>query len=587
MTVARTRTPAQQSPAPALADRRSLALAVAAPGADALALDRDNAAAGWWSVPDAVAAGEPYAVEVRAGLLCLDLDTPTGEAADRYREVRQAVARHGVPTVEVASGRPGHRHLWLVLGTAPEALADRLAAACRPLDARRGGARVRPPLTPHREGHPVALLDPESPADALAVLWGAGPPVAAVEALVDALTAAEPTTDAAPPRRSALRARPTPLSPDMQALVNNGDTEARYASRSEALAAGACALVRAGHSDSAVIDLLDASPLSRRAADRRDPRGYLAGEVRRARETVEASPPRERPEHVETVERLREAAATIAWPRGGGVAPATVAAVLDALLRLSQRAGRWTLDVSVRQAAEAAAVGRGPAERALHALVAAGVLRRHPHRDRRARARYTLDRRVLSRLCGGQRDSTPRPVADGVAPTVPLPAALEGHDAWRRGALGPSARRVLTALDPEDAASTATVARAVGLSRRWTRELLGRLASWGCAVPSGEGWCRAHPEALADALDHAADAYDTAGAGDRQRARHEREREAFRLRFGDLDAADAEPIDPEPEPVDREPADPLPLPSTAADPAGARPVHTVNREHATQGAHAA
>ena len=82
----------------------------------------------------------------------------------------------------VASGRPGHRHVFCkVADQHDESVQEAQALGA---DVRRD---IRPPLTPHRSGHVVALLLPDDPQEVLARLDGTLRPVrlgAAAQAVV-------------------------------------------------------------------------------------------------------------------------------------------------------------------------------------------------------------------------------------------------------------------------------------------------------------------------------------------------------------------------------------------------------------------
>jgi hypothetical protein len=76
----------------------------------------------------------------------------------------------GLHPVLVESGQPGHLHLFCRI-TDPAARTRYLnLARQRGIDVRQGHNRIRPPLSPHRNGLPVRLLTPEDPQQALAAL---------------------------------------------------------------------------------------------------------------------------------------------------------------------------------------------------------------------------------------------------------------------------------------------------------------------------------------------------------------------------------------------------------------------------------
>lgn len=75
------------------------------------------------------------------------------------------------------------------------------------------------------------------------------------------------------------------ISDRMKALIGDGDADERYASRSEAVFAVACAMVAAGHSDAATAAVLlhETNAISERAREQRDPRRHVTEEIARAR----------------------------------------------------------------------------------------------------------------------------------------------------------------------------------------------------------------------------------------------------------------------------------------------------------------
>src|SRR5262245_17766591 len=93
---------------------RAFAIAVATPGGQAMVLGSDNKAAGWCSVETAVTSGASFAVAVRKGVLAIDADSlELGVAAEG---LAAELTQIGILPVVLASGRPGHRHVFARLG---------------------------------------------------------------------------------------------------------------------------------------------------------------------------------------------------------------------------------------------------------------------------------------------------------------------------------------------------------------------------------------------------------------------------------------------------------------------------------------
>lgn len=532
----------------------AMTLAVADPTRAVLLIDRHNRGAGWCElheVPD----GHAYAVRVRDGLVAIDVDDPDHASVP---VMQAAIRRAGVVPVVVASGTPRRVHVWCRVDTS-DGRVDVLRDALPGLDVRAPGDLVRPPLSPHRLGHEPALVDPADPDDAVAALCASDAPsldtlcMAALHegtkgaatglggslrhdrhSHVDATTALGvcDTSDAQPPPA---RRRRDP-SPRVAQLIARGDIDRRYASRSEAVAAAAMGLVDAGLDDDDAARSLARMPEVKqrgREPGRRGVMAYAHAEVRRAREAYERRG--DRADRTAALSDLERAAATIPWPRGQGSHPATLAAVLGAVLRTAVRAGSTRLEYSTRQAADDAGVARGAADRALRVLVDLEVLRLARRGGRRQRAAYVVDAAAIhERAClGGTVTHTPRRRGPTVPPRhggrSPL-GGLAAHDGWRRDAAGKSAQRIAEVLDEEDTATSAAVAAGVGVSRPWARRLLRRMARDGLVVAEPDGWRRPAPDALRSALDRVAVRCNTAGRGQRQREAHARERRAHALR---------------------------------------------------------
>jgi len=148
--------------------RVTFALIVAVPGTRAVLINADNSRGGWLPLRVALRRDGAFAVEVGYDVLAVDQDgTALAPVVDELgRELRGA----GSVPVFVASGREGHRHLFARVRDR-----ERWTARARDLglpgDAiRLGNNLIRPPLSPHRLGLPVALLDPTDPVEAVVAL---------------------------------------------------------------------------------------------------------------------------------------------------------------------------------------------------------------------------------------------------------------------------------------------------------------------------------------------------------------------------------------------------------------------------------
>ncbi|MFG2003488.1 hypothetical protein ACGFNU_30445 [Spirillospora sp. NPDC048911] len=203
-------------------DVLALARAVAKHGGNALLIAENNTYAGWVSIEEAVKSGKAFAVEPKPGLVALDLDS--AELAAKGLKVKAWAEEYlQAQTVLVASGRDRHRHLWVRLpsGMTKEEFRNLLGQNYEfPYENLRHTQATRPPLSPHRSGLPVYLVDPASVEEALERL---GPADGAGKAQL-----------------------PKGLTGKWARLLKDGDTEGKYEGRHQVEAAIAQAAVRAG-----------------------------------------------------------------------------------------------------------------------------------------------------------------------------------------------------------------------------------------------------------------------------------------------------------------------------------------------------
>jgi len=355
-----------------------------------------------------------------------------------------------------------------------------------------------------------------------------------------------PRFNAPPPAR--------PLSESITALLRDGDTDARYTSRSEAVMATALAAASAGWTQTAWRDVLRDSALgdwapvqlrktgSRRHRNPADAERRLVTTWTKAQRRVLERPPAA--DHLSVRAELAELIAAAdtdpaAWAGAAGV---TDRAVLAVLVDVAAAAATLTPSASTRQLAEAANVSAGTAAVALHRLVDRGWLRlEHPHQGTQA-ATWRLVRPDTAPTAPAGVDAVleqlpPRPL-------VPTGGSARAHDAFAHtihGGLGRVAARIFDALD--DGAygglSVDQLAVLTGLHRRTVvRHLIGLQAA-GLASCGGHGasWARTRPAAdpgqLPGALSAAA-LLGSTGAAARRRARHALQREGFTAYWTDF-----------------------------------------------------
>lgn len=482
-------------------------------GRQGLRLYPDNRAAGWAPIAELVRDRSAFAVDVDVDVVALDADSPgAGLILEDFAEL---VRQHDAEPVVVASGRPGHRHMFARIPD-PFRRAELVRAAKElGLDVRR---TIRPPLGPHRLGLEVHLVTPTTPAEAVRALSSPRP-----VRLEDV-------------RRLGHRAA--------RALIE-GHAERADRSRSGTVRSVALGAANAGWSAehlyrALMIPTHRGGARVQELADRAGSdaaRRYVRGELDRARQYVRAHPLiHDRGAALERIADIRAAADSRpeCWHGMGG---STDRAVLEALLELGTISGNVTdLGASVRTLAERAGIGLGTASRALRRLEAAGWVRARRRGGAHGPGLYELSRppdgggTVLSALRGVCRDCS-----------TSVRGALYAHDAFRWRALGKTAAAYLDALCAHPR-TVAELGEAFAVTERTVRRHLAHLEAAGLAVRTGGGWVRAD-DAL-DRLDGLAVELGTAGALELARARHALNRAGYAGRRARLRPWAGPPPDP-------------------------------------------
>ncbi|GAA2600069.1 hypothetical protein SMC26_19615 [Actinomadura fulvescens] len=203
-------------------DVLALARAVVKHGGNALLIKENNVPDRWVAIEEAVTSGRAFAVEPKPGLVALDLDS--AELVAKGVKVKGWAETYlHAQTVLVASGGDGRRHLWVCLPSAVTKEDFKVALNENyefPFENIRHTQATRPPLSPHRNGLPVSLIEPTS-----------------VEEALERLGPADGEGKAIPPKG---------LTGKWARLLRDGDTEGRYEGRHQAEAAIAQAAVRVG-----------------------------------------------------------------------------------------------------------------------------------------------------------------------------------------------------------------------------------------------------------------------------------------------------------------------------------------------------
>jgi hypothetical protein len=337
------------------------------PDGNALLLAEDNEGERWCPTDEAVISQRAFAVEVAPCTLAIDSDNP-GLRAELTQMAEQCRSAGLVPVV-VASGQPGHLHLFARVSN-PQ-LQHRLSDETRRLglDVRRS---IRPPLAPHRLSLTPALIEPIN-----------------AEAALNALKAT--------PLSRARR-----LSRRMEALLHDGDLHGRYHSRSEVVQALALAAVNAGWPFERLLWALcdgrnaggakvqEIAGLSGESGARR----YVLKSWHKAQGHARTQPVQDRTEARAAIAHILAQAERCPW---SGMAGATNRAVLQAHIEIAHKKGSLVYGASVRQVAERAGVSWPTAHTAHKRLAAARWLRcvnrSRPGRDSGA---------TTWRLCVGQ-----------------------------------------------------------------------------------------------------------------------------------------------------------------------------------------
>lgn len=501
----------------------ALARAVAADGTDVVVIRADNTSGGRVPLTDALRRGDAFAVDVDEDVVAVDVDLPEhDEGTDLLIETARL---RGLVPVVCASGRSGHRHVFIRAG-GNEGKQLRSLAQALGLDVRRF---IRPPLSPHRAGEPVSLLEPASPAAALDALRP--PPHRSPR---PAPTGSQTAPGAGNVRGiaggdgvlgAAGRAEPTERDLSAATLERLRSGDPRYATRSELVMAVMVGMVNAGKTSAwAWQAFLDprhrAGHKIRQIADER---GMGAAHVWFDRSWVEACRfVAERPPESSSADRLVDIVAVndeadlYRWP---GQAGSSSRKVLAAMVDIACGARSSVFSASDRQIAERAGLGRTATSRAVTRLAEGGwVERLRPGRGTRAS--------TWSLCLNGERNGDLRDARSCAEATCSGGVSLAvDHDLWRHRGLGGGGWRVARAVAGTGEANAATVAETTGMNTGSVRRILNRLEASGVVERVDDGYWRIDTTADAEVV---AELVGTAGAGERARTEHARQRAAYR-----------------------------------------------------------
>ena len=435
----------------------------------------------------AVTDGRPYMAGTHDQLLVADVDTSQKpRAAVGLRVVIAELRVLGIQPVVLNSGRPGHQHLFAQCGIH---LQERLGALAKTygIDVRTRSP-IRLPLSPHRHGYPVSLVEP-----------------ATVEEAVMAL------------RRRVRR----PLRTSRQSWLDTGVSP--HESDSERLQALCLAMYQADWLPDEAYEVLRGKPggkvLQRYERQGRDPRTEFRRSWEKARLFASQHPRFEGPQElgVQLVE-LQGRAEAHAW---SGVAGSTQRMVLERLIEIAISTSQVEVSASERQLVEdTSRARRGSVRGALKALQRDGWIRRVTVGSVDKASTYRLN---LGHACAQNDPLVDTPPITGVMNS----GSFLAHDLFARaGGLGVSPARVYAVLvQSPGPLSMAKIVAATHLKPRTVQKALRALADTrrNLAVKTSDGWICGPAD-----IDELAQHRGSTGKGAELKARHRAERLVFR-----------------------------------------------------------
>ncbi len=472
-------------------DVLALSLAVVKSGGSARMLNEDNSAAeGWVAVEEAVQSGMSFFVDLKDTLAAFDLDTDelvaSGEALEDW------AFSEGLPVTVVASGRAGHRHLYVHCDDRA-VVEGRALALGIPKSAHRRS--IRPPLAPHRSGLHPALVRPDTVEEALEAL---GPPLGGESA-----------------RKN--------LPEWLITLIAEGDTTGRYAGRGPMALAIASGLRVAGYDFDTYRQVMsnrdNLGGAKYHALEDGEgtekPDAFLARTWEKARNQLSPS---------EILEELSDARAAIwatEWPGRTGN---TDRKVMLALCELGTGSGTTMFAFGSRRIALVAQAEDKTVRRSLGRLVDGGWLERLPASKLGDADTYRFGQK-LDKMTA-HIPSPPRDKCGSYDQTDPDRVSL--HPAFRNGSgLGQGPGRTWLILRRLSGPSTAKeISQAGAAARRTVDRHLEILKSHGLAVKDGKNWMAAGDN---QRLDELAIQLGAVERSELQSERYERSRAAFRV----------------------------------------------------------
>ncbi len=134
-------------------------------------VDADNKRDEWAPLADAARSGRAFMVNIRDGLIVFDIEPDEEPYPETWAPAaRRALEQIGCTVLRVASGSPGSEHWWFAApaGWSTAGIYEVAVGAGAPKRQLRWGEKAcRPPLSPHRSGFPVSLIEPTDVDEAL------------------------------------------------------------------------------------------------------------------------------------------------------------------------------------------------------------------------------------------------------------------------------------------------------------------------------------------------------------------------------------------------------------------------------------
>ncbi len=477
-------------------------------------INPDNTSGNWAGLETLAASGTAFAVrpDPRYFVVDLDVDGLPHQAAQlrrsAFERLRWAAVTSKINHVLVLSGRPGHKHLVLLLGSSAPSVRDAIERQCREagLDIRTRG--VRPPLSPHRSGLRATVAGDLG--EALAALRADPPGRSQLSALARELGLAT-------------------LSRRMERVLREGHSAGGYESPSNGRMAFALAAVGAGYGREYIKTALVNPSNTLGETFRARKSHWQDAEVERLwslaveRQGSWSAPRIE--SRKDALLRVAEWNASLDCDAWRGTSGGTDKGVCEALGRLAYSQGGIDFAAGMSVIAVAAGVCEATVRTSLKRIRERGWLRVIEAHTATTAARYRL--LIPNSFRRELKAPNPQPpgginASTGVPEESPNDVDL-GSDVARWKAIGKPAMLAWRVLDFGQSTPVDSVAAALKISRTAARLRLRKLEQYGLATCTNGLWVRAFTD-----LDDLAAELGTLGERGRQVKKLLQNREARR-----------------------------------------------------------